>query len=149
MFLPFLPNPTRIDFPAFTAAGTYDVELAHSIDVSSSRYGALYLRVHDNIGVQTNFRMQLVGYPIWPDESTGPRRDITALFQNTGVTTLITADMTNNTTNGELITRIVSGGVEPISLVMPAVRILAHFYPTGAINAGYIVISAGILLLES
>ena len=70
------------------------MELAHALDVSNFRYGALYFRVHDNVGAasQSGFKMQLIGYPIWPDESTGARRDITALFQNTGITALDTSD---------------------------------------------------------
>ncbi len=149
MFHQFLPNPTRIDFPAITGGTHHYVELARALDVSNFRWGSLYFRVHNNIGAasQSGFKMQLTGYPIWPDDSTGARLDITALFQNSGITALETADMTNSTTNGELINRITSGGVDPAAVVMPALRILAHFHPDSNITANYIVISAGIALV--
>lgn len=150
MFIPVTPNPLRIDFPAILQDATYDVELAPAVDLSNFKYGAPWVRVHDNAGTQlANFRMKIVGFPVWPDDSSGPRFSpaTPSYFQNTSVTVLETDEMGANTLTGDLVTQVASGAVVAAPLMMPAARVLAHFFPTaGNLAAGYVVLSVGLVV---
>lgn len=150
MLVPIAANPVRIDFPAVLQGVTYDVELSPAVDLSNFKYGALWTRIHDNAGTQlANFRMKVLAYPVWPDDSIGPRLSATtpSYFQNTSVTGLETDEMGANTLTGDLVTQVASGAVVAVPLIMPAARVLAHIFPTaGNLAAGYVVISVCLVL---
>ena len=76
MFIPFQNEPRLISLPVLASTPDlfYDVELAHAIDASNARTGALHVRLHTRLSANnTHAILMVLAFPILPFDSAVAR----------------------------------------------------------------------------
>lgn len=122
MFIPFQNEPRLISLPVLASTPDlfYDVELAHAIDASNARTGALHVRLHTRLSANNKTAprraiLMVLAFPILPFDSAVDTR-----FQ--GPTAVLTAGGNGITYADSPAGTLVVG--TPADLCVPALRIV-------------------------